>query len=116
MKAALLRLVLSCALIGVILSTGCATATSGVMQISADTFMISKTSRAGAFANQSAMQAEVIRQANEYAASKGKIAVARGSRWERPNPGFPTYEYQFILVDKDDPRAAGVSLQPAEAR
>lgn len=91
------------------LLTGC---TSAPLQLSADTYMISKTSSAGMFASQAGMQAKAIKAANKFAASKGKIAVARGSSWERPAQGFPTFTYQFILVDKDDPRAKDVSLQP----
>lgn len=82
------------------------------MQLSADTYMISKTSAAGAFASKGAMQADAIREANKFAATKGKVAVTRGTNWERPAQGFPTFEYQFILVDPNDPRASDVSLTP----
>lgn len=75
--------------------------------------MISKSSGAGMFASQAGMQAKAIKAANKFAASKGKIAVARGSNWDRPFiGGLPTFTYQFILVDKDDPRAKDVTLKP----
>jgi hypothetical protein len=92
-----------------LLFAGC---TSAPLQLSADTYMISKTSSAGMFASQAGMQAKAIKAANKFAATKGKIAVARGSSWDRPAQGFPTFTYQFILVDKDDPRAKDVSLKP----
>jgi hypothetical protein len=111
MKSHQLSIVFLCAFCGILtFLSGCGT--SGVMQLSADTYMISKTSAAGAFASRSGMQADAIREANEFAQKKGKVAVTRGSNWERPAQGFPTFEYQFILVDKDDPRATGVSLTP----
>lgn len=88
---------------------GCGT--SGVMQLSSDTYMISKTSAAGAFASQSGMQAAAIKEANKFAEAKGKVAVTRGMSWDRPAQGFPTLTYQFILVDKSDPRAKGISLE-----
>lgn len=99
-------LALSCALFFV---TGCTTAP---LQLSADTYMISKSSSAGMFASQGGMQAKVIKEANKFAASKGKIAVAVSMHWDKPVIGFPTFTYQFIIVDKDDPRAKGASLQP----
>lgn len=90
---------------------GCATTTTP-LQLSADTYLISKTSSAGAFASRAGMQAKVIKEANEFAASRGKVAVCRAANWERPARGFPTFEYQFILVDASDPRANDVTLQP----
>ncbi|HKB89659.1 MAG TPA: SHOCT domain-containing protein [Opitutaceae bacterium] len=85
---------------------------SGIVQLSGDTYMVSKSSAAGAFANMSNLKASVIREANEFAASKGKLAVARGFEWQRPAQGFPSVDYQFILVDKDDPRAKDITLAP----
>ncbi len=99
------------ALVAILLLTACATS-SGVMQLSQNTYMISKTSAAGAFASQAGMQAKVIKEANEFAASKGKVAVAQSTHWDRPNPGFPTFTYTFVLVDESDPRAKDVKLEP----
>lgn len=93
-----------------LLPAGCAS--SGPMQLSQNTYMISKTSAAGAFASQSGMMASCIKQANAFAAKQGKVAVTRGTSWDRPAQGFPTFTYQFILVDKDDARAKDVSLAP----
>lgn len=80
------------------------------MQLSANTFMISKTSGAGAFASKSGMQAKAIRAANQFALKQGKVAVATGSEWERPEPGLPTFTYYFKLVDKDSPEAKNAVL------
>lgn len=87
---------------------------SDVVQVSPDTYMISKASAAGAFANVPKMKERVIRKANEFAESKGKTAVYVSSNLNRPVFGFPSFEYQFRLVDKDDSEAQGTSLGPME--
>lgn len=84
----------------------------GVMQLSADTYVISKSSAAGAFTNMAKLRASAIQEANEFAAKQGKVAVTLGAREVVPAHGFPSYEYQFQLLDKSDPRASGVSLAP----
>jgi hypothetical protein len=90
------------------LLSGCA---SGVLQLSQNTYMISKTSKAGAFASRAGMQAKAIREANAFAAKQGKVAVATGTEWDRPTTGFPTFTYQFMLVDPSDPRAKDQVLE-----
>lgn len=85
--------------------------TSDVLQLSENTYMISKTSGAGAFASKSGMQAKAIKAANAFAAKQGKVAIATGSEWERPAQGFPTFTYHFMLVDKNDPRAKDRTLE-----
>jgi len=93
-----------------LLLAGCAS--PGVMQLSTDTYVISKSSAAGAFTNMAKLRASAIQEANAFAESKGKVAVAMGAREVVPTHGFPSYEYQFRLLDKNDPRAQGVSLDP----
>lgn len=89
-----------------------ACSSSGVMQLSANTYMISRTSGAGAFASKGSIQAKVMKEANAFAAKKGKVAVARTMEWDRPSQGFPTFTYQFILVNPEDPRAKDAILEP----
>ena len=98
---------LLCALLGI---TGCRS--PDIVQLSADTYMHSKSSSAGVFANTSKLKATVIREANEFARSKGKVAVAIASNELRPAVGFPSFEYQFRLVDPNDPLARGGALLP----
>ena len=50
--------------------TGCRS--SGVLQMSPDTYVITKRSGAGMFANVPGMKAEVIQQATTFAAQQGK--------------------------------------------
>lgn len=86
---------------------------TGVIPISSDTYMISKTSAAGMFTNMSALKAEVIREANAFAESKGKVAVAQAMNETPGAPGrLPSFEYQFRLLDKTDPRAQGAVMSP----
>ncbi len=72
----------------------------GVIELSQNTYLISKSSAAGAFANLPQMKADVIKQANEFAASKGKEAVEISLQNTVPTFGFPSVDYQFKLVDK----------------
>lgn len=58
-------------------------------------------------------KAEVIKRANAFAESKGKVAIPLASHTTPPAPGqMPNFEYQFRLVEKNDPRAAGAPLLP----
>jgi hypothetical protein len=98
------------ALTGMAIVCGCQS--PGVVQLSEDTYMVSRSSAAGAFANTSKLKADIIREANAFARSKGKVAVPMGAHEARPAVGFPSFEYQFRLVDKNHPEAKGVALRP----
>jgi hypothetical protein len=87
-----------------------------VVQLSPDTYMISKADHGGIFGGGlPKLRAAVIKQANEFAASKGKIAIPLSSS-ERPMGNGPAqwaeFEYQFRVVDKSDPEARRTSLAP----
>jgi len=82
-----------------------------VLRISEDTYMITRVSFAGMFANMSRIKSRVINQANDFAESQGMVAIPISERQRRPNPGFPSYEYQFRLVDPDDPSAQSAALE-----
>jgi hypothetical protein len=91
---------------------GCAN--PGIVPLSPDTYMLSRTDKGGIFGNASAMKADVIREANEFAAGQGKIAIPI-SMHETPlavGARFASVEYQFRVVDKNDPEARRVSLVP----
>lgn len=70
----------------------------GVVQTGPNTYMVSRTDGAGAFANMSKLKAETIREANEFAAARGAQAEGISLEEERPTTGFPNVEYQFRLV------------------
>jgi hypothetical protein len=79
-----------------------------------DTYMISQTSAGGVFKSMSSLKADVMKRANAFAESKGKIAIPVASKETPARPGrnMPNFEYQFRLVDKGDPLASGNALVP----
>lgn len=90
---------------------GCATAP--VIPMGNNTFMISQTSAGGVFKSMSSLKGEVMQRANAFAESKGKVAVPIAGKEAPAYPGhMPSFEYQFRLVDKNDPRAEGGALLP----
>jgi len=94
----------------VALLMGCAG--SGIVQVSPDTYMIAQTDKRGIFGNPSKMKASVIRQANEFAISQGKVAIPVSTK-ETPlivNQRFASIEYQFRVVSEDDAEYRRTSL------
>lgn len=90
---------------------GCATAPA--IPMGNDTYMISQTSAGGIFKSMSSLKGEVMQRANAFAESKGKVAVPIAGKESPAYPGhMPSFEYQFRLVDKNDPRAEGGALLP----
>jgi hypothetical protein len=106
------RSCLTAMLLGAAISLGgCATAE--VVPLGSDSYMISQTSAGGMFTNMGALKADVIKRANAFAEKKGKVAVPIASRETPPAPGrMPNFEYQFRLVDANDPWAPGGGLIP----
>ena len=98
-------------LVFVVILAGCATA--DIVPIGTNTYMISQMSAGGVFANQSKLKSNVILRANAFAESKGKVAIPVTSTQLGPIPGvrMPSFEYQFRLVDKNDPKANGGELR-----
>jgi len=84
-----------------VLLVGCRS--SGVLQVSADTYLITKRSGAGMFANVPGMKAEVIQQANAYAAGKQMKLEPIDLTESTPAHGFPSVTYQFRLVATNAP-------------
>ena len=79
--------------------SGCAN--PPIVQISGDTYMLTREDHAGIFGSLSNLKAGVIRDANEFAKSKGKVAIPVSVR-EKPVGLTPadwaTFEYQFKLI------------------
>jgi len=91
--------------------TGCAN--PGIVKLSPDTYMLTRTDKGGIFGNASAMKADVIREANEFAARQGKIAIPISLNESPMYVGhFASVEYQFRVVDASDPEAGRVNLVP----
>jgi hypothetical protein len=90
---------------------GCATAAP--ISLGNDTYMISQTSAGGLFKAMGSLKADVIKRANAFAMSKGKVAIPIAAKESPAYPGhMPNFEYQFRLVEKDDPSASGNALVP----
>jgi len=88
---------------------GCATAE--IVPIGTDSYMIAQTSAGGVFKAMASLKSEVMQRANAFAESKGKVAIPIAAKESPAYPGhMPSFEYQFRLVDKNDPRATGGGL------
>jgi hypothetical protein len=88
-----------------------ACASADIVPMGTDTYMISQTSAGGIFTNMGTLKSEVIQRENAFAESKGKVAIPVAAKEQPPIPGrMPNYEYQFRLVDRNDPRAGGGGL------
>ena len=97
-------------LCGVVLLAGCAS-NPGVVQTAPGVYFISREDKAGIFGNPSAMKADVIREANEFAAKQGKVAIAVSTSGTGMFPGhFASFDYQFKLVDPDSPEAKATNV------
>ena len=71
-----------------------------------DTYTVSQTSAGGVFKSMSSLRSEVIERANEFAASKGKVAVMVDERESPSWPGkMPSFTYTFRLVS-DIPKSS----------
>lgn len=93
---------------------GCASV-PGPIQISPDTYMITREDHRGIFGSLASLKAEVINEANQFAASQGKVAIPISSQ-EKPLGRGPaqwaSFEYQFRVVDKNDPEVQRTALLP----
>jgi len=68
----------------------------GVIKMGPDTYLISERDLSGIFGNPASFKAEVLQQAHEFAASKGKVVVPVRLDVMPSGPGrFLNIEYQF---------------------
>ena len=96
----------------IIVLAGCAN--PGIVQVSPDTFMLSREDHAGIFGSASALKAGVIADANAFALGQGKVAIPISTH-ETPvgvMAKWAKFDYQFRVVDKNDPEARRTSLMP----
>lgn len=79
-----------------------------VIQVSSDSYMIFKEDHKGIFGSLAKLKTGIIKQANAFAESKGKVLIPVSCK-EKPLGNGPaqwaSFEYQFRLVSKDDPEA-----------
>jgi hypothetical protein len=82
--------------------TGCAS-NPGIVELSPGTYMLSRVDHGGIFGNEAALQANVINDANAFAKSKAKVAIAVSTHLDPMRPGhFASFQYQFRLVDPSE--------------
>ena len=96
----------------IIVLAGCAN--PSIVQVSPDTYMLSREDHAGIFGSSSALKAGVISDANAFAAAQGKLAIPISTH-ETPvgvMGKWAKFDYQFRVVDKNDPEARRTSLVP----
>jgi len=87
----------------------------GVVRLSPDTYMLFREDHGGIFGSPSSLKAGVIIDANKFAEKKGKVAIPLSSSFQPMGRGpaqWATFEYQFRVVDFDDPEVKRVSLKP----
>ena len=88
---------------------------SNMVQLSPDTYMVRVEDHGGIFAfNRGKLKSSAIQQANDFAASKGKVAIpiAMDSHPVGVLGDWAAVEYQFRVVSNDDPEAQRTSLTP----
>jgi len=91
----------------------CGCANPGIIQVSPDTYLLAREAHGGIFQSAAKMKADVITEANEFAASKGKVAVPISAKEVPMGTGpaqWASFEYQFRVVDKDDPSYARAQI------
>ena len=100
-------------ILSVTVLSGCAN--PGIVKLSPDTYMLTREAHGGIFASASALKAGVISDANAFAESQSKVAIPISAK-EKPMGSGPaqwaSFEYQFRVVDKNDPEVRRTSLVP----
>ncbi len=81
-----------------------------IVQISPGTYLIISQSRT-VFGKIAKLKTSVLKQAQEFAVSQGKVAIPVSDKTTTADEGLPTYEYQFRLVDADSPDAKGTGIE-----
>ena len=106
-------MLLICVICFAFVVTGCMN--PGIVRLSPDTYMLSREAHGGIFASPAALKAGVIIDANKFAEDQGKVAIPISSKEKPMGPGpaqWASFEYQFRVVDKNDPEVRRTSLDP----
>jgi hypothetical protein len=107
-----MRKLLSLFIPAVLLAGSCASS-PGIVQVSPDTYMISKEDHAGIFGSLAKLKADTIREANEFAAQQDKVAIPIAEK-ETPMGiccgQWARFEYQFRVLGKNVPEVRRASL------
>jgi hypothetical protein len=108
------QLVIAITVVAAFVLQGCASV-SGPIKISPDTYILTREDHRGIFGSLASLKAEVINEANQFAARLGKVAIPISAQ-EKPLGRGPaqwaSFEYQFRVVDKADPEVQRTALLP----
>jgi hypothetical protein len=87
---------------------------SGVVQLSPDTYRLSRQDGGARYADAAAMKAAVISEADAFAKRQGKVAVPVATHEETMRVGhLSTIDYDFRLASPGDPAPASAApVQP----
>jgi|SRR6185295_2836181 len=93
-----------------VLAAGCKN--PGIVQVSPNTYMLSREDHGGIFGSQSALKAGVIRDANAFAEKQGKIAIPVSAKEHGVGilADWGKFELTFKVVDKNDTEAHGTNI------
>ena len=90
----------------------CGCQNPAIVQVSPNTYMLSREDHGGIFGSKSALKAGVIRDANAFAAKQGRIAIPISAQEHGVGilGDWAYFELTFKVVDKDDPEARGTNI------
>jgi hypothetical protein len=86
-----------------------------IIKLSPDTYMLFREDHRGIFGSPSSLKAGVISDANKFAEKQGKVAIPISSHFKPMGIGpaqWAEFEYQFRVVNKNDPEVQRTSLTP----
>ena len=89
---------------------GCSS--TGPVQVSKDTYMISKMSAGGAFVQPGAVRVEIIREGSSFCASQNKVFQLISFNDTFAAPGrMPASDINFMCLKEGDPEIARIKLR-----
>lgn len=95
---------------------GCAS-NPGIVATGGDTYTLSRTDRGGSFDNIGTTKADLIREANQFAAGRGMAAVQVAMKENHliAPEGYTNVTYEFRLVDPAEAKSleVGAAAEPA---
>ena len=87
----------------------------GIVKISPDTYMLFREDHGGIFGSTSSLKAGIIQDANKFAQKQNKVVIPINTNFTPMGRGpaqWASFEYQFKVVDKDDPEVKRTALSP----
>lgn len=97
-------------LMSLLLASACAS-NPGIVEISTNTYIISRVDKAGIFGNAAKMKADVIKEATEFAKAQSKVVMPISINETPVGPGrFAKIDYQFRLVEQSNSNNIDVTL------